>query len=105
EMVKILNNGNVKGFPVLRIEVSNNKEFNPRAFQVFGPKLVATRGNYEDRALESRFITEDMGQTRLREDIPINLPSQYKEEALRLRNKLLLFRFRNFGKKPLIGTL
>ncbi len=99
EMVKILNNGNAKGFPVLRSEVSGNKEFNPRAYAVFGPKLVGTRGFYKDRALESRFITEEMGQRRLREDVPINLPSSHKEEALHLRNKLLLFRFRNLGKQ------
>jgi len=31
--------------------------------------------------------------------VPINLPSQYKEDALHIRNKLLLFRFRNLNKK------
>jgi hypothetical protein len=101
DIVKILNNGNVKGFPVLRCEVSRNNEFNPRAFNVFGPKIVATRGYYDDRALESRFISEEMGGHPLRQDIPINLTEQYREEALHLRNKLLLFRFRNYGKpKP-----
>lgn len=100
EAVKILNNGNVKGFPVLRSEASNNgKEFNPRAYHVFGPKIVATRYFFEDRALESRFFTEDMGRRPLREDIPISLPDAYKEEALRLRNKLLLFRFRNLHRR------
>jgi hypothetical protein len=95
EIVKILNNGNAKGFPVLRTEVSNKKEFNPTAYSVFGPKLVATRRPFEDRALESRCLTEAMGQYRLRTDVPINLPSTYEDEARRLRNKLLLFRFRN----------
>ena len=94
ELVKILNNGNARGFPVLRSEVSAQREFNPRAYAVFGPKLVATRGAFEDRALESRFLTEEMGQSRLRENVPISLPSAYKQEALDLRNKLLLFRFR-----------
>jgi hypothetical protein len=61
---------------------------------VYGPKLVATRGFFDDRALESRFLTEEMGQRRLRDDIPINLSSTYKADALHLRNKLLLFRFR-----------
>ncbi|MGV7222169.1 MAG: hypothetical protein ACQ9MH_11625 [Nitrospinales bacterium] len=102
EMVKILNNGNVKGFPVLRTEFTGNKEYNPKAFQVFGPKIVATRGYYQDQALESRFITEEMGQEKLRDDIPINLPSEYKEEALIIRNKLLLFRLKNFGNKKAI---
>lgn len=95
EIVKILNNGNAKGFPVLRTEVSNKKEFNPTAYKVFGPKLVATRGLFQDRALESRCLTEAMGQLRLRTDVPINLPSTYEDEARHLRNKLLLFRFRN----------
>src|SRR5437870_1716421 len=40
-----------------------------------------------------------MGQYRLRDDVPINHPSTWKEEALRIRNQLLLFRFRNLNKK------
>ncbi|WP_271586818.1 hypothetical protein [Bradyrhizobium sp. CCBAU 53415] len=94
EIVKILNNGNVRGMPVLRTIMNRQREFNPRAFHVFGPKIVATRGRYEDRALESRFITEETGTRRLRDDIPINLPPTFKDEARELRNKLLLYRFR-----------
>jgi hypothetical protein len=94
EIVKILNNGNVRGMPVLRTMMNRQREFNPQAFQVFGPKIVATRGSYEDRGLESRFITEEMGPRRLRPDIPINLPPGFREEARALRNKLLLLRFR-----------
>src|SRR6516165_6567324 len=93
EMVKILNNGNVRGMPVLRTVMNHKKEFNPRAFQVFGPKIVATRGHYDDSGLESRFITEDMGARPLRSNVPINLPKTFKEEARDLRNKLLLYRF------------
>ena len=95
EIIKILNNGNAKGFPVLRSEANRQGEFNPRAYAVFGPKLVATRGFFEDRALESRCLTEEMGHGRLREDIPISLAADHKDEALILRNKLLLFRFRH----------
>src|SRR5579864_8131353 len=93
EIVKILNNGNVRGLPVLRTMINQQREFNPRAFQVFGPKIVATRGSYEDKGLESRFITEEMGARRLRPDVPINLPPTFKEEARALRSKLLLYRF------------
>jgi hypothetical protein len=96
EIVKILNNGNIRGVPVLRTMVTDAREYNPKAFQVFGPKLVATRGEYDDRALESRFLTEEMGRNPLRGDVPINLPPEYATEALRLRNKLLLYRLRNF---------
>ena len=65
---------------------------------VFGPKLVATRGYFQDRALESRCLTEETGSRRLREDIPLNLTAEYKREARELRNKLLMFRFRNLPK-------
>ncbi len=98
EIVKILNNGNARGFPVLRSESVNGREFSPRAYTVFGPKLVSTRGFFQDRALESRCLTEETGGRKLRDDIPINLTAAYKQEALELRNKLLLFRLRNFGK-------
>src|SRR5712691_5973926 len=96
EIVKILNNGNIRGIPVLRTMVNDRREYNPKAFHVFGPKIVATRGEYNDPALESRFLTEEMGRNPLRDDVPINLPANYAQEALKLRNKLLLYRLRNF---------
>src|SRR5438094_5739917 len=99
ELVKILNNGNGRGFPVLRSESVSGREFSPRAYTVFGPKLIATRGYFQDRALESRCLTEETGGRKLRDDIPINLTADYKREALELRNKLLMFRFRSFGKR------
>lgn len=98
DMVKILNNGNVRGMPVLRSHITRQREFDPRVFNVFGPKIVATRGHYEDAALESRFITEKTGARTLRADVPINLPLSYQDEALGLRNKLLMYRFRNWGR-------
>src|SRR5207245_10022378 len=93
EIVKILNNGNVRGLPVLRTMMNRQREFNPQAFHVFGPKIVATRGSYDDKGLESRFLTEEMGGRQLRADIPINLPNGFKDEAREIRNKLLLYRF------------
>jgi hypothetical protein len=96
EIVKILNNGNAKGFPVLRTEVSPKKEFDPRAYNVFGPKIVATRGFFQDRALESRCVTEDMRGGAIRTEIPLNLDERFHEEARNLRNQLLLWRLRHF---------
>ncbi|MBV9990045.1 MAG: hypothetical protein JOZ72_02025 [Alphaproteobacteria bacterium] len=95
DIVKILNNGTVRGMPVLRTVVNRHKEFNPKAFKVFGPKIVAMRGSFDDRALESRFFTEETGRSSLRADIPIQLPDAMKAEALALRNRLLHFRFCN----------
>lgn len=95
EIVKILNNGNAVGFPVLRSEVTPTKEFNPRAFAVFGPKIIASRAFFDDPALESRCITETMTGLPPRADIPLSLPRSFHAEALQLRNKLLSYRFRS----------
>ena len=105
EIVKILNNGNARGFPVLRTEVNRSKEFDPRAYTVFGPKIVATRGYFEDRALESRCLTEDMGTERLRDDVPLNLDDRYKDEARTLRNQLLLYRLRHYRQNRELASL
>ena len=96
EVVKILNNGNARGFPVLRTEVSPKKEFDPRAYHVFGPKIVATRGFFQDRALESRCVTEDMRGGAIKSEIPLNLDERFHEEARDIRNQLLLWRLRHF---------
>ena len=94
ELTKILNNGNVEGMPVLRTMTNRHRELNPTAFRVFGPKIVGMRASFFDRALESRFLTEDMGARPLRSDISIHLPEGLRAEALSLRNKLLAWRFR-----------
>ena len=59
DLVKILNNGTVRGLPVLRTLQNRQKEFNPAAFHVFGPKVIAMRGRFSDPALESRTSETD----------------------------------------------
>lgn len=95
EIVKIFNNGNMRGMPVLRTMLNQQHEFDPRAFLVYGPKLVSMRHRFADDALESRFLTEEMGVRKLRADIPLNLPKAQDAEATALRNKLLMYRFRS----------
>jgi hypothetical protein len=64
------------------------------------------RRSFEDTALESRFITEEMGdRSSLRPDIPINLPACQRDEARVLRNKLLDFRLRERSKIAVDETL
>lgn len=94
DIVKIFNNGTMRGMPVLRTIVSHDKTFNPRAFTVFGPKVVAMRHHFRDEALESRMITEEMGARVLRREVPISLPARAHDEARSLRNMLLMYRFR-----------
>jgi len=93
ELTKVLNNGNMRGLPVLRTMTNRNRELNPTAFRVFGPKIIGMRRRFTDDALESRFITEETGGRPLRADIPLHLPDTFDEEARALRNRLLGFRF------------
>jgi len=93
DLVKILNNGTTRGLPVLRTMANRHKELNPTAFRVFGPKIVAMRGAFDDEALESRFIDEKMGTRPLRSDIPFATPESLRSEAQELRDRLLAWRF------------
>ena len=96
EMVKLLNNGYRPGMPVLRADKENGKWF-PRSYQVFGPKLIATRFPFKDEALESRCLTAEM-MPLTRDDIPRVLPPAFDKEVDDLRAKLLTFRLANLIK-------
>jgi len=63
--------------------------------------MIATRSHFEDRALETRCITEETSGRKMREDIPLNLGDGWKDQSRELRNKLLSFRFRNHCKRAI----
>jgi hypothetical protein len=96
EMVKILNNGYRPNFPVLRSDKEDGKWY-PHGYQVFGPKLIATRSRFKDEALESRCLTAEM-MPLTRQDIPRVLPPSFDTEVKQLRSKLLTFRLANLLK-------
>lgn len=91
-IILILNSGydRTTGF-VTRCE---GDSYVPTAFVTFGPKLIASRYAFPDEATENRTITHHAYQTD-RTDIPIHLEEPFWRESLALRNKLLLWRFRN----------
>jgi len=108
-VTKILNSGIERGTPIIRCQKEGEDDFGIQTFRVFGPKLFATRRNFEDMALESRCLTTKMQETNR----PINsretnaIPfTTYSRECLatqeHLRNKLLLFRFRHLSHVPKI---
>ncbi|MEE9196724.1 MAG: hypothetical protein V3U45_01155 [bacterium] len=72
----------------------NKRTMELEAFPVFGPTILVTRRGFSDDALESRCLVILM-QTTAREDIPLNLPPAFYEEAAVWRRKLLLFRLRH----------
>lgn len=98
KITKILNCGYQKGFPIVICEMNKEKNFEPKAYDVFSPKILATRKDFKDKALESRCLVERI-DGKNRQDIPLELTSEFNKESQLLRNKLLMFRFRNLGKK------
>jgi len=95
EIIKILNCGYMKGMPVLRSERTGSS-FEAKAYDVYAPKLLATRKTFKDHALESRCLTHHTTSAEPRSDIPTMLPETFADEALELRNKLLMFRFHKY---------
>ena len=95
DMIKIINQGYEKGKFVMRCDKDNNNNIN--FFDPFCPKILATRKFFNDKATESRCITTIMTGTN-RKDIPFNLNNSFFKAAQTLRNKLLMWRFKNFFK-------
>ena len=96
EIVKIINVGYAKGGVVLRAEKDENSDtYYPSASDVFGPKILATRRLFEDRATESRCLTKRMSTARPRPDISRLVTRQFWADAEALRNKLLMYRLRS----------
>jgi len=95
DIVKILNCGYQKGFSVLRCEQSG-QTFDVKAYDVYGPKVIASRQPWKDQALESRCLTVRMHGLS-RGDIPLMLPPSFYDEAMEIRNQLLSFRLQNYG--------
>lgn len=89
EMIKILNNGYKKWAAVLRADGDN---YEPTAYKVFCPKLIAWRKEFTDKATESRCLTSFMQRSR-RQDIPSSLWEMFEKESLELRNRLMKWRF------------
>jgi len=76
---------------------TNPNTLDPEIFRAFGPTIITTRAEFGDDALESRCFLIISERTD-RDDILLNLPPSFDEEATELRGKLLSFRFRWYPK-------
>lgn len=104
EIIKILNQGYQKNFSVLRSEKTDDG-FDVRAYNTFGPKIIATRMEFKDKALESRCLSHVMGPVLLPEHINLVLDDEFYDKARSIRNKLLMWRFKNYGSIKLDPSL
>jgi hypothetical protein len=92
-LVKILNIGydHKTGF---YHRSDDNDPHKTLSYCVYSAKLLATRQKYKDLALESRCLTT-VGRQNVHA-VPLFRMNKFLEEAQHLRNKLTLWRFRNY---------
>lgn len=108
DIIKIFNVGYDRRGVVLRSEKDPNSKYDeywPVAKSVFGPKILASRYAFQDRATESRCLTKRTTTARPRAGIPIILVQEFWDEATRLRNRLLMYRLRNHKPVTIDPTL
>ena len=94
EVMTILNSGFERFRPVIRCSRDNPDDI--QVMPCFGPKVFASRFEFNDVALEARCLTFTLEETD-REDIPPILGNKFYNAAAALRRKLLLWRLRNFN--------
>jgi hypothetical protein len=99
-IAKILNGGNEKGQPILRSEKNELGNFDAAAFDVFGPKIIGMRSDFQDKATVSRCLTKEMLPIMPHPRIPLDLPpvEAYERECLGLRNALFTYMMNHMQK-------
>lgn len=95
-MSKILNVGNSKHNCILRMQTKADGTYTIVAYEVYGPKCIAGRALFEDRAVESRCLVYRTVGGRNRPDIKRNLNDEFYAQATALRNKFMAYRFRHW---------
>lgn len=95
DLIKIINMGYERGKFVIRCDQNDASKIS--FFNVYCPKILATRRTFDDKAVEGRCITEVMRGTT-RTDIKFSLTKDFYSEALQIRDQLLMYRFRNYFK-------
>ena len=96
-IAKILNGGNEKGQPILRSEKNAMGNFDAAAFDVFGPKIIGMRKDFQDQATASRCLTKEMLPIMPHPRIPLDLPpvEVFEKECLGIRNALFTYMMHN----------
>lgn len=104
DIVKFLNLGAMKGNVITRmvetVDYHGNKVLEPEPFDTFGPKLIAMREDFRDKAVGSRSLTISVvgksAEELLEKDVPIQIDDEFRERATVLRNKLLRWRLEHY---------
>lgn len=95
EVITILNCGFEVNRPIIRCRKDDPDTLD--VLPCFGPKVMASRRQFGDVALEARCLTFVLEETD-RDDIPPILGETFRRRAESLRNKLLLYRLKSYTK-------
>jgi len=93
-IAKILNGGTENGESITKMRGTMEK-MEVEAYNVFGPKVIATRKEFNDYAIKSRCLTMDMVPMVPHPGIPQSLPPEKELQDLHLRNLWTTFRMKN----------
>jgi len=94
-IAKILNGGTERGESITRVKKDSGGDFEIEAYDVFSCKVIATRKNFDDRAIESRCLTMEMVPMMPHPRIPQSLPPEFDAQSRQLRNALTTYRLHN----------
>jgi len=93
-IAKILNGGTERDESITRMRGSM-ENMTVEAYNVFGPKVIATRKEFNDYAIRSRCLTMEMVPMAPHPRIPQSLPPEKEEQDRYLRNLWTMYRMQN----------
>lgn len=93
-IAKILNGGTERDESITRMRGSM-ENMTVEAYNVFGPKVIATRKEFNDYAIRSRCLTMEMVPMAPHPRIPQSLPPEKEIQDLYLRNLWTTYRMHN----------
>ncbi len=96
-IIQILNAGFQRTGKIPRQLGTSDGSFKTELFDPFCPKIIGSLKKSNSNAFNTRCIEIEMERTT-RNDIPLSLSFQMLKDASGLRNKLTLYRLRNYGK-------
>lgn len=99
DLIQLLNAGYKKN-GTMTISSPHGDDWKAKPYRVGGPKALANREDFPDRATETRCVTIHTVQKPLAPHIPTRLPPSFMADAAVIRKKLLQWRIDNARSLP-----
>jgi hypothetical protein len=111
DLIKILNMGAMRGNPIWRLNETTKpdgtRDYEPTAYSIFGPKLIAMRKDFKDQAVTSRCLTiKLMGKDPLElkaRGVKLHTDNEFFEQAAAIRNLLVRWRLAKWQPEIVLG--